>query len=86
MVTGGTGSDVFVFNPGSGNDTIKGFAAGLNTDDYLQINGFDLSFEDVVAIAVQLGQDVALNLGPGTTVTLTGALPSDLAEEDFIFG
>ena len=68
LSNGGLGNDVFVFGPGSGNDTIAGFDANLATgQDLLDISAFGIT-------AANFGARVSVtDLGADTRVTIDGS-------------
>ena len=65
-------------------DTILDFTAGTDLIDLGSNTDFD-SFEEVLAVATQQGQDTILDFGGGNTLTLEGVILSDLTADDFGF-
>ena len=86
-LTGGAGTDTFVLHDASGTVTISDFSAGSNSDDV--INLADVSslnnFAAVTAAATDVGSDVIIDLGGGSTLKLTGVLKANLDSSDFSF-
>jgi Ca2+-binding RTX toxin-like protein len=78
-LTGGAGSDTFVFTDGHGNDTVTDFTDG---DDLILIEGGTFSFADLVLETS--GDDALVQFG-STVITLEGVLVSDLDQSDFLF-
>lgn len=81
---GGLGADAFVFDPGSGDDVIKGFKAGPGMFDHMALREImpeDLRFEDT-SQGVRISW-IAEN-GSGS-VLLEGVQKADLAQDDFMF-
>ncbi|WP_269586171.1 DUF4214 domain-containing protein [Roseibium sp. Sym1] len=78
-LTGGAGSDTFVFSDGHGNDTITDFSDG---DDLIQIDGGAFSFADLVLETS--GDDALVHFG-SSVITLESVLVSDLDQSDFLF-
>lgn len=87
LLVGGGGSDRFIFADNYGNDRIKGFDANDNKEKIdlsavTAITGFtDLKNNDMT----QIGNDVVIDDGAGTTITLLGVDIADLGKADFIF-
>ena len=61
-ITGGTGNDRFIFSPGSGHDTVMDFTAGAGTDDVIELRGFNVSFQSLIASATSENGDTILHL------------------------
>ena len=86
-MTGGAGNDTFIFATGSGQDTITDFdatnsAEKINLSGVAQITDFaDLSTNHMS----QVGANVLIDDGAGTTVTLLGVNIADLDGGDFLF-
>lgn len=88
ILNGGSGADTFVFTFGDGNDVITDFevstSGGSSTDELdLQAFGF-ASFNDVTAIASQVGNDLVLQLDTDVTVTLTATDLNTFTFDDVI--
>jgi VCBS repeat-containing protein len=85
FLTGGTGNDQFLFLAGHGHDVITDFTAGAGSDDVLVLGelGF-MSFEDVIAVANQQGNDTLLDFGNGDSVLLVGVSSNDLHQDDVV--
>lgn len=71
---------------GHGNDTITDFDAGAGTADAIDISSFGLnSLADVQALATDVGSDVLIDFGGGSSIRLLDVSESMLSNEDFIF-
>ncbi len=82
MMRGGSGDDVFIFEQGTGFDTVRDFYPG---DDLIDLTDFGLAdFDAVVDASAQIDSDVVMTLGAGDQVTLLGVNLSDLESADFI--
>ncbi len=77
---GGSGNDVFIFEQGTGDDTVLNFEVGRDELD-LSDFGFE-SFQDVLDAAEDQGDDTVIDLGNGDSVTLVGVSEADLSEND----
>jgi Ca2+-binding RTX toxin-like protein len=77
-MTGGVGSDRFVFT--TGHDVITDFEEG---DDDIDLSFLDLSFAQVQAAAVEIGDDLELTFG-SRSLLIENYILSMLNEEDFI--
>jgi Ca2+-binding RTX toxin-like protein len=87
VMTGGAGADVFVFNLGSGQDTITDFWAGLGRSDRIQfVDGQFRDFESLVAQSADSSEGVVISLSGGDSLTLSGTQLSQLRVDDFLFG
>ena len=84
-ITGGTGNDRFVFSPGSGQDTITDFTAGIGTDDVIELRGFNLSFEALIATATVDDGDTILHLTQVDHIRLDDVSVGLLHRDDFAF-
>lgn len=81
-VSGGSDADVFVYQPGDGNDTITDFEVGV---DRIELT---LTAEADVTISAD-GADtlITIQLVEGTdTIRLVGIDPANLADGDILFG
>ncbi|THD34590.1 MAG: hypothetical protein E7773_14495, partial [Sphingomonas sp.] len=79
---GGAGADTFVFDHGTGQDSVGDFVSGT---DRLDLSAFGFaSFSDVQAATHDVGGNAVIDLGGGDTVTLTGFLSSQLQSGDVI--
>ena len=84
-LTGGAGSDTFVFKPGHGADTIADFVSGTDKIDLSVIDGFT-DFDAVERATLDDGSgNTVITTRAGNTITLTGVVESDLDEDDFIY-
>jgi len=93
-LTGGGGSDNFIFRDGDGENRIVDFNA-LNDNEKIDLSGVTTitSFADLAANHMtQQGADVVISdLNPGTTaagpltITLAGVDIADLDANDFLF-
>ena len=93
IFNGGLGADRFVFADDNGADEIRGFAAGddgdvitvilgLGDSDGLNATGIDTASE-LLAKAVQQGDDVVFDFGLGNSLRLAGVLVDDLSVANF---
>ena len=86
-LTGGADDDLFVFENGSGDDTVTDFVAGAGTaEDVIDLTAFLFDdFADVIASADDTGgtADVVITLDADDSVTLTGVRIADLDASDF---
>ncbi|WP_204114988.1 Ig-like domain-containing protein [Shimia biformata] len=85
LMTGGGGADVFHFDLRGttdwGDDRITDFEIGID-----KISLFGSAFSTLGDLnAQQIGGDVVLDLGNGTTLTLENSLLGDLSDSDFVF-
>ncbi|CTQ55349.1 Haemolysin-type calcium binding protein related domain protein [Roseibium album] len=78
-LTGGQGSDTFVFSENSGNDHVTDFTNG---EDLIHIESGASVFSDLILAAS--GSDSLVQFG-GTTITLDGVQLADLDQGDFLF-
>jgi len=82
-LTGGEGSDTFVVNQTSGNDTITDFENGVDVID-VQDFGADFDLDAAIAAAVQDGANTVITLDDATTLTLQDVMLADLDASDFV--
>ena len=83
FMIGGSGFDVFVFGANQGNDTVSDFD---RTSDYIAIKSGTNGITSTTAALTQLSDvngTATLDLGSGSSVTLTGLVSSDLRTFDF---
>jgi Ca2+-binding RTX toxin-like protein len=75
----------FVYADNGGADVVSGFN-NFNGDkiDLTGVSGVH-SLADVQNIAAPNGTDTIITFSPGNTLTLTGILPADLVDSDFVF-
>src|SRR3546814_20255385 len=81
-LTGGGGSDRFVFAAGSGADKITDFTRGGGEDDRIDLSAFDIAYEALRFTASSAG--VTVQLGGSDTNFVRGVTALDQA--DFTFG
>jgi len=75
------GRDIFVFGPGSGDDTIEDFQTGT---DLIDVTAYGITGLAGFAAVSTLGGTTTITLdGPGNTIQLTGI--ASVTAEDFIF-
>ncbi|KZL15740.1 hypothetical protein PsAD37_04269 [Pseudovibrio sp. Ad37] len=86
-ISGGTGSDTFVFpDVSSGNDVIEDFSADAGTEDVIRFDtNVFADFEDMLTAASDNGRDTVISLYGNNSVRLKGVLVSDLHVDDFQF-
>jgi VCBS repeat-containing protein len=91
FLTGGAGDDLFVFDRGSGQDTIVDFTPGGGADR-IDLTGMDIAdansdqardFADLLAL-MNDDADALINFGNGDTLTLLGVTKAELQSEDFV--
>lgn len=74
------GADIFVFNDGSGNDTIRDFQDGL---DVIQVDGYGLT--DFAQLAIdESGGNSVIQFDASNSVTLLGVTGLDATDFDFV--
>jgi hypothetical protein len=85
---GGGGDDRFIYRIGDGADEIVGFVAGAGTDDRVALGSMPQieSFDDVLALATQVGADTVIDFGNGDVLTLRGVVRANLRADDFLIG
>ncbi|ESQ73917.1 hypothetical protein [Asticcacaulis sp. AC402] len=74
-LTGGLGADIFLFETGSGADTIGDFSAVQS--DLINVNAYTGGVANAGMVA-QAGSDVVITLGGGNAITVTGAVVADV--------
>jgi Ca2+-binding RTX toxin-like protein len=78
------GKDLFVFEPGSGRDTIYNFHPGATNTDVVRLVGYNFySFSDVTAAMTQVGADVKLQLSPTDLILFKNTTVSAFTAADF---
>jgi hypothetical protein len=83
LVTGGSGSDTFVFASNFGKDVITDYQASGWNHDILQFSHNTFSnFAAVLAHATQIGSDVVITADAADTITLTNVHLSSLQKND----
>lgn len=79
---GGSGADKFLFDHGTGQDTVGDFVSG---SDKLDLSAFGFAdFTAVQAATHDVGGNAVIDLGGGDSVTLTGVTSSQLQSGDVI--
>lgn len=90
---GGPNDDLFVFNPGSGQDVINDFnqgnkAAGSTAGEHDVINLHDYGYADWAALKNLISDDgsgnAVIHMTANDTITLNGVHAADLHAKDFI--
>ena len=84
-MTGGGGSDSFVFEPGDGDDTITDFSTA---DDKIDLTAFGaVTFTDLTIAATTDGTGTVITLpgDDGDTITLQGVTSTDVTADQFEF-
>lgn len=79
LLTGGRGADVFVFATGFGADRITDFNPEV---DHIRITAAGVGFDDLTFIRQGAGTLIDTSTG---TILLTGVLPGELSDSDFVF-
>ncbi len=92
LIFGRFNADFFVFEDGHGNDTIADFTPlnrfeNINLSDVSTINTLaDLNLGSATGgAATQVGRNVVIDTGPGSSITLNNVLLSNLNADDFVF-
>jgi hypothetical protein len=86
VLTGGPGNDLFVFNDGSGADTVQDFQSGPLSDDVLDVSAFGFGdLAGLLAATSQQGSNAVIALDSDDQVTLIGVHKSGLHADDFQF-
>ena len=84
ILTGGPGDDLFIFENGSGSDTITDFNAGQSTPDRIDISDFGFTdFDDLSAAFSNVGQDLQIQLDGDDQLVLENTQIADLDSDDF---
>jgi Ca2+-binding RTX toxin-like protein len=83
VLFGEVGADTFVFGVNEGADLIGDFAAA---EDVIEFAGIFTSYAQVQANMVEVGTDMAIDLGGGHLVVLLGTQIEDLTAANFVFG
>jgi len=78
---GQAGADTFVFEHGTGVDTVGDFVAGT---DKIDLTAIGYSWQQVQNAFHQNGADLAIDLGNGDSVILQGVTASQLQQSDFV--
>ena len=82
VMTGGTGTDTFVFAADHGHDTISEFTDG---EDLIDLSAFtDISGLSELTVT-QDGADTVISVPGGGTITLQDFTSTDLDASDFVF-
>jgi hypothetical protein len=87
-LTGGAGSDLFVFRAKAGQETITDFtpASGATAGDLLQIDPtLATSFANLLTHATQVGANVSISFPTGESLLLQNVQLSSLHAGDFLF-
>ena len=86
-MTGGTGFDTFAFGDNYGNDVITDFDALDNNEKISLVNVSEITgYKDLTNNHMtQVGADVVIDDGAGTTITLLNVDIGDLNKADFLF-
>ena len=81
VLFGEGGNDIFVFQPGTGTDTIGDFARG---QDKIDISAYGMTFAQVQARYFQDGTTGAIQMANGDVIILVNTTMSQLTASDFI--
>jgi len=81
LLSGGLGQDIFVFESGTGNDTVSDFEDGL---DILNISDFAADFVIDSTSVAQDGADTVITLSELDSIRLTDVDAASITQEDFI--
>ncbi|HEV7305580.1 family 16 glycosylhydrolase [Ensifer sp.] len=83
VLIGGGGADTFAFERGNGSDLIADFSS----NDTVRLQGYGLSsFQQVLASAVQEGDDLRLDLGNSESLMLADTTADELHQDQFKLG
>jgi len=83
---GGTGDDLFVFEDGTGDDTINDFTTGASSDDVMDVSDFGFTdLTDLLTSTNDSGSDTVITLDGDDSITLIGVQKADFHADDFIF-
>ncbi len=85
QLIGGIGNDTFVFRNDSGHDTVFDFQGGYGIVDFLDLRGYFLSFDQILAASSQLGSDVYISLSTDASLTLSDFYLGNFSADDVIF-
>jgi hypothetical protein len=86
VLSGGGGSDTFVFEGNFGNDLVNYFRASGSTHDILQFSATEFqNFAQVLSHAAQVASSVVITVDGADTVTLHNAKIKSLVSSDFHF-
>lgn len=81
-MSGGYGRDQFIFD--GGRDMIRDFDAAQCELIRINVDGFD-SYDDIMAVATQQGDDAVFTLGQWKVLTLDNVQLSELSADHFFF-
>ncbi|MET0314220.1 MAG: hypothetical protein ABW275_07495 [Hansschlegelia sp.] len=85
-LSGGDGNDTFVFGKEFGSDHIKDFDAGLAKTDVISFSHKVFAdYDDVLAHAKDVGDNVVIKIDGQEKLTLDGVHLADLNANDFLF-
>ncbi len=85
-MSGGNGTDTFVFTAGSGRDTISGFQVTGTSHDVVSIDhALIADFQTLLGHATTVGSDVVISLTATDSITLKNVSKSALTVDDFHF-
>jgi Ca2+-binding RTX toxin-like protein len=86
VLTGGAGSDTFIFEIGFGRDTVTDFIAGAGSDDIIAFDDDVFTdFASVLAVASQVGSDTVITVDSTHSLTLKNVTMANLHADDFSF-
>lgn len=84
MLNGGAGDDLFVFVPGSGNDTIQDFTFGAGSVDKIDILNYGFAdFAAIIAVTSDVSGSAVIHLTATDSITLLGVQTAQLHVDDF---
>ncbi len=87
LLSGNFNADMFVFADGHGHDTVGDFDA-TNPHEQIDLSGVSGIFNMFGLLSnhtSQMGEDVMINTGPGSSILLLGIALNDLEHSNFIF-
>jgi len=87
ILWGGPGADTFIFwkGTGGGNTTIGDFSGSTGEHDRIDLAGVLGSFEEVINVSTQVGDDLLITLNANDTIVLLNVKKETLTPDDFIF-
>lgn len=83
---GGEGSDIFAYAAGSDTDIVKDFTVGGLVDAlYIDMGSLFDTFEEVMAVASQVGTNTVFTFGPGQLLIVENAQVGSFTVQDIAF-
>ena len=87
LLTGGTGSDQFVFYAGAGKDTVTNFNAnsGISHDTLTVYSYTFADWNDLLSKTKQVGSDLVITASPNDVLTLKNVAINTFTSDDVVF-